>query len=43
MGTDSKTVAAERPGVFARLLARLKTRIRKVFGKKDEPNIYPFF
>lgn len=42
MGTDAKSAAAPQ-GLLARLMGRLRTRLRKLFGKKDEPNIYPFF
>ncbi|HXQ28348.1 MAG TPA: hypothetical protein VN848_03685 [Gemmatimonadales bacterium] len=36
--------AAERKGLFARLIGGLRDRIRRLFGKKsDGPNIYPFF
>jgi hypothetical protein len=43
MRTDSTTAPAEPRGFFARLFGRIKYRLRRMFGKADEPNIYPFF
>ena len=43
MGTQSKASTTGGQGFFARLIGNLKRRFRKIFGKNDEPNIYPFF
>lgn len=43
MGADPKVEAMNRPGFFTRLFSRIKARFRRLFGKKEEPNIYPFF
>jgi len=34
---------ARKSGGFARFLAAIRYRLRRLFGKKDDPNIYPFF
>jgi hypothetical protein len=39
MGTD----VPRKRGLLARLFAKLKHRLRKMFGEPDEPKIYPFF
>ena len=39
---DAETETAARPGLFRRLVAAVRGRIRRLF-RKDDPNIYPFF
>jgi hypothetical protein len=44
MRTDPTTApAAEKRGFFARLMGGIRYRFRKLFGKSDDPKIYPFF
>ena len=43
MNTDARRETAPAPGFFARLIGGLRSRLRKMFGKNDDPNIYPFF
>jgi len=43
MESHSKTESVRKPGFFARIIGSLRARIRKMFGKPDEPNIFPFF
>jgi len=41
--TTAVTGAARQPGFFAKLFGALRYRLRRIFGKTDDPNIYPFF
>ncbi len=43
MQTDSKTTAEKPRGLFARIFGRVRSRLRRIFGKDEAPNIYPFF
>ena len=43
MNADPKVTSVPPLGFMGRLMSRLKYRLRKMFGKRDEPNIYPFF
>ncbi len=43
MKSDASRDAAPAPGFFAKLLGGVRSRLRKLFGKNDDPNIYPFF
>lgn len=43
MAANPKSAPTARPGFFARLFASLRYRLRRIFGKSDDPNIYPFF
>lgn len=39
---DKESETVVRPGLFQRLTAAIRGRIRRLFRKED-PNIYPFF
>jgi hypothetical protein len=43
MEAQTSAAVAGRPGFFARFFGALKHRFRRIFGKGDAPNIYPFF
>jgi len=43
MQAQPNTVPAARPGFFTRIFGGLKARLRRIFGKDEAPNIYPFF
>ena len=43
MQTDANAPGGKRPGFLTRFLMTLRYRIRRMFGKTDDPNIYPFF
>jgi hypothetical protein len=32
-----------KPGFLGRLFGTIRVRIRRLLGKRDDPNIYPFF
>jgi len=40
---EASREAAPTPGFLARLFGGLRARLRRMFGKNDDPNIYPFF
>jgi hypothetical protein len=42
MRTGPAATATDR-SFFAKLFGSLRAQLRKLFGKKDDPNIYPFF
>ncbi len=45
--TSMQTTATKPDGrqrsFFGRLADRIRAKLRQLFGKKDDPNIYPFF
>jgi hypothetical protein len=43
MKTETRRDTAPTPGFFARLFGGIRSRLRRMFGKNDDPNIYPFF
>jgi hypothetical protein len=40
---NAGTTVAKRPGFFARVIGTLRNKFRRLFGKAESPNIYPFF
>ena len=42
MRTKEPNHGAQR-SFFGNFFDRVRARLRKLFGKKDDPNIYPFF
>ncbi len=42
MRATEPTRAAQR-SFFGKFYDSVRARLRKLFGKKDDPNIYPFF
>jgi hypothetical protein len=32
-----------KPSFFSRLFGTIRMRVRRLLGKRDDPNIYPFF
>lgn len=42
MNANAMTRSAAR-GFFARLAHRIRSKLRRLFGKTDDPNIYPYF
>jgi hypothetical protein len=43
MQAQTNSGTAQRPGFFSRLFGGLVARIRRIFGKGEPPNIYPFY
>ena len=43
MQQQSTGMQAAQRSVFVRLWFNMRMTVRRLFGKKDDPNIYPFF